>query len=145
MSYGYVPSVGAILFVSTILVIILHVLEWFQIGTMPPIRFGNAQPGKHVSKLPVLRGAMGVEMAYYFLLLVAFVLFLPGDLIFLTLIAVIGLAHLVAFWALMGETASAWFRDLTKHTVSKILAFDVVELVVLLVLALRFYGSLHAG
>ena len=139
MADGSVALVGASLFASTIFIIILHAFEWFHIGTIPQTRIENSRHAKCVRKLLILRGGLGVEMVYYFLLLIAFVVFFPGDLIFLTLIALLGLTHLVAFWALMGQTASAWLQKLTTRKVSKILAFDIVELIILVALALQFY------
>jgi hypothetical protein len=60
-------------------------------------------------------------------------------LVFPTLIAAMGLTHLVAFWAMMGQTASAGLQSLSTRSVLTVLVFDIVELVILVVLALQLY------
>jgi hypothetical protein len=139
LSNDSVTLVGAALFAFTIFIIVLHAFEWVNIGTIPRTRIENTQSAKVVPKLLVLRGGLGIELVYYFLLFIAFAVYFPRDLVFLTLIAAMGLTHLVAFWAMMGQTASAGLQGPSTRSVSTVLVFDIVELVILVFLALQLY------
>jgi len=52
---------------------------------------------KSTSKLAILKSDLGIEMAYYFLMLITFALFFSSDYLLLTLLAVFGMIHLVDF------------------------------------------------
>ena len=103
MGDGTLALVGSGVFASTAFIIILHLVEWFRIGTLPRVGDGNIPPSDDVSKSFILNGALGIEMVYYFLLLIAFVVFFSGNLLFLTLIALLGVIHLTALQALLSK------------------------------------------
>ncbi len=135
--------VRVVLFGSTVLIILLHAVEWFQIATLPRTRLGpNAASLKSSPKFLVLKGGLGVEMVYYFLLLVAFILLFPRNIVFLTFIAILGLFHLAAFQALLGRKAESSLKNLTSRGVKGFLIFDVVELAILVALAIQLYMAL---
>ena len=91
------------------------------------------------SKLLILRSELGVETAYYFLLLVALIVFFPTNLLFLTLVAILGLFHLGVFWALLDRKAEKRLENLTSRGVKEVLMFDVAELAILVALAFQLY------
>lgn len=127
--------VDVVVFTSTVLIIFLHAVEWFNVGIL-----SRTLPTEAPSaKLVVLKVSLGVEMVYYLLLLAVFVVFYSGNLIFLTLIALLGLVHLVAFQASVGGASEKMLRKLTMRRVVGVLAFDGVEVLILLALAVQFY------
>jgi hypothetical protein len=90
--------VGTTIFVSTIIILSLHAVEWFQIVALPRRQVSTeSTPSNSSSKLVILKGGLGVEAIYYFSLLIVFALFFSSNILFLTLIAALALAHLVRF------------------------------------------------
>ena len=136
--------VGSGVFASTTFVIILHFVEWFRIGTLPRVGDGNIPSNGGASKSFILNGALGIEMVYYFLLLIAFAVFFSGNLLFLTLIALLGVIHLTALQALLSKKRGDLPRMLTTRRVTGVLLFDTVELLILIVLAVQFYPFFQA-
>jgi len=135
--------VASALFVTTVFIIVLHAAEWFNIGTLSRSRLQNSSASNSPSsKLAVLKGGLGIETAYYFLLLVVFVVFFPGNLIFLTLVALLGLIHLAAFQAVVSRSREKWLQQLTTRRVAGVLVFEIFEVVILVALAFQFYPML---
>jgi hypothetical protein len=132
--------VGLTLFGSTAIIILLHAVEWFQIGTLPRTASAHGPTSTEIpSKLMILRGGLGVETAYYFLLLAALIVFFPSNIVFLTLVSILGLFHLGAFWALLGRKAGNQLQKLTSRRVMGVLLFDILELAILVALAFQLY------
>lgn len=127
-------AVNAAAFASTIFVLLLHGAEWFNISK----RLGS-KPGGTSVKLDILKLGLGIEMGYYFLLLVVFVVLFSGSIVFLTLIAILGLLHLVAFQGFVVGRGEKWLQSLTSRAVAGVLIFDFLEIVVLVFLASQFY------
>lgn len=117
------------MFVSTVFITMLHLVEWFHIRTLPCLSVGNSSSGVS-SKLLILKGELGIEMVHCFLLMVGFAVFFSEELLFLTLIALLGVLHLVAFQSLL---------MLTTRRIRAVLLFHVAELVELGVLAVQFH------
>ncbi len=129
--------IGLTIFLSTIFIIVLHAAEWLQIGTLARLR-ETVSSGKVSSTIVFLQRGLGIEAAYYFLLLIGFVVFFPGDVILMVLVAMLGVLHLTAFQYLLAKKSGQWIRNLTAKRVAGVLVFDVLEVIVLVVLALRF-------
>jgi len=141
MAYDTLTLAGSTVFVSTIFMILLHGLEWFHIGTLLHSQLPNALAYTVSSKLQVLKGELGIETVCYFLLLVAFAVFFPSNLVLLTVMALLGLVH---FQALVGGMRANWLQKLTAGRVAGLLVFDVLEIVFLLILAFGFYPFFQA-
>jgi hypothetical protein len=136
--------IGSGVFASTAFIIILHFVEWFRIGTLPRVGDGNISPSDDASKSVILNGALGIEMVYYFLLLIVFAVFFSGNLIFLTLVALLGVIHLTALQVLLSKKVVDLSRMLTTRRVTGVLLFDTLELLILIVLAVQFYPFFQA-
>ncbi len=85
-----------------------------------------------------MKVSLGVEMAYYFILLTVFVVFYSRSVVFLMLIALLGLVHLAAFQAATGR-GDKGLQLLTKRRMAWVLGFDAIEVLILMALALQFY------
>lgn len=83
-------------------------------------------------------------MVYYFLLLIAFAVFFSGNLLFLTLIGLLGVIHLTAWQALLIKKTGDLSRMLTNRRAMGVLLFDAMELLILIVLAVQFYPFFQA-
>jgi len=128
------------LFIATLAVIVLHAFEWSDIKTFQRAATGTLATAEKPSiKIRILQGGLGIETVYYFLLLIAFVVFFPGNLVLLTLIAVLGLVHLIAFQALLSMKKIEWLTKLTSRRVVGFLVFDVLEVLILIVILHEFY------
>ncbi len=136
-----ITLVGSAIFISALFAVFLHVIEWMNIGTLHLSRSRNSPDWRRASpKLAVLKAGLGIETVYYFLLLIAFAIFFPTDLVFLTLIAVLSIAHLAAFQAAVTKAMEGWLQKLTLQRITGILVFDILEIVFLVALALKFYS-----
>jgi hypothetical protein len=142
---GNVPAlIGFTLLFATLAIIALHALEWLDIGTLP--RTATTTPAyseRLLIKIQILKSGLGVETFYYFLLLIAFIVFFPESIVLLTSIAILGVFHLVAFQALLGRKRNDWLGKLTNRRVAGVLLFDVVEALILIALVLEFYPLIH--
>jgi hypothetical protein len=132
--------VGFAVFTSTLVVIVLHGVEWFQIGKMPKAAVAVEQ-NQSPTKLTIIKVGLGVETVYYFLLLIVFVVFFAGNIVLSILIALLGLAHLGAFQAILRDRAYNWLGKLTNRRVAGVLLFDAIEVVILITLAAEFYPA----
>ena len=144
MAESTLALIGSGVFASTAFIIFLHFVEWFRIGTLPRVGDGNIYASDGTSKSVILNGALGIEMVYYFLLLIVFAIFFSGNLLFLTLVALLGVVHLTALQALLSKKGGDLSRMLTNRRVTGILLFDTVELLILIVLAIQFYPFFQA-
>lgn len=132
--------VGFAVFISTLIVIVLHAVEWFQIGKIPKAATAVEQ-NYSPTKLTIIKGGLGVETVYYFLLLIVLIVFFPGNLVLLTVIALLGLAHLGAFQAILSDRAYSLLGKLTNRRAAWVLLFDAIEVVILIALAAEFYPA----
>jgi hypothetical protein len=87
----------------------------------------------------ILKGGLRVEAIYYFSLLTVFAVFFFSNILFLTLITALALAHFGAFSAVLSKTADVRLEKLTKRNAAWLLLFDVAEILVLTALAVEFY------
>lgn len=127
---------GLAIFASTVLIILIHPLEWFQISKFRHSTLTDDLPSNQpFSRPPLLKAGLGIESVYYLLLLVALVIYFPSNLFFLTLIAILGFVHLATFRALLGKRGDSWLAKMTNRRVAGLLLFDILELFVLTVLA----------
>ncbi len=137
---------GLAIFASTVLIILIHALEWLQINKFRrPALTDNLPLNQPSSRAPFLKAGLGIESAYYFLLLVALVIYFPSNLFFLTIIAILGLVHLAAFQAVLGKRGDSWLASMTNRRVAGLLLFDIAELFVLTVLASVSYTWIQAA
>ena len=137
---------GLAIFASTVLIILIHALEWLQIGKLPRSTGADNLPSNQPSsRTPLLKAGLGIESVYYFLLLVALVIYFPGNLFFLTLIAILGLVHLATFQAVLGKRGDSWLAKMTNRRVAGLLLFDILELFVLIDLASVSYTWIQAA
>ena len=58
--------IGSSVFASTVFIIIIHLVEWFRIGTLPQGGDGNILTNDDASKSFILNGVLGIEMVYLF-------------------------------------------------------------------------------
>jgi uncharacterized protein YhhL (DUF1145 family) len=138
--------VGLAIFLSTVFIILVHAIEWLQIGRLPRSASTDDLPSNQPpSRVLVLKTGLGIETFYYFLLLIALVIYFPSNLIFLTLIAILALVHLATFQAVMGKRAETWLVNMTNRRAAGLLIFDILELFVLIVLASVSYSWIQAG
>ena len=132
--------VGSLLFISTVGIILLHLVEWSSLGTVRHLHPTDTLARNPLSsKAVILQTGLGIETVYYFLLLTAFVVFFPGNMTFSTLIAVLGPFHLAAFWATMGKSFENQIRKLTTTRVASILVLDILEVFFLIALAFQLH------
>lgn len=139
MAYANSTLVGSAVFAATVFVIILHLAEWLQLRRLSKHLPDKAPSNGVALGLLTLKAGLGIEMVYYFLLLITFTVFFSGNLLFLTLIAVLGVLHLTALQALVDKKGRDFLQTLTTRQVAGVALFDAVELVILIVLAMQFY------
>jgi len=139
VAYANSTLVGSAVFAATVFVIILHLAEWLQLRRLSKHLPDKAPSNGVALGLLTLKAGLGIEMVYYFLLLITFTVFFSGNLLFLTLIAVLGVLHLTALQALVDKKGRDFLQTLTTRQVAGVALFDAVELVILIVLAMQFY------
>lgn len=130
-----VMQAGSVIFLSTILVLLLHGVEWVKIVRMLRVR----PEGVSAPDLSTFQLSLAIEMVYYFLLLIVLVVYFPSDTFLLTIIASLGLIHLAGLQALLGRAGGKWLQTLTVRRVTGVLIFDSLELVVLVGIVFQFY------
>lgn len=131
--------VGAIVFAFTATLILIHLVEWTRIWELPRLLNNGVRSRRATSRLLVVKSGLVVEMVYYFSLLIAFGVHFSAKIVFLVLVALLGILHFVAFESALGKKKGVLLRVLTSRRVTGLLLFDLVELAILMAVALEFY------
>jgi hypothetical protein len=124
--------VGPGIFFSASTIIVVHILEWIDIASSWR-RFGNTNI--------LLRGGLTIEILFYFSLLIVWVVFFPERLIFLILIALLGIVHLAALQATISQKIEKWLSQRGKESVVGVMTFEAIEVGILIALAFQFHPS----
>jgi hypothetical protein len=130
----YADIVEPAIFFSTFAIIIIHIPEWIDIVDL------TRQQHFTNSKI-LLKGGLGIEIFYYFSLLIVWVVFFPKKLVFLTLIAFLGIVHLAVFQAALSRKIEKWLSHIRNRSIAGVIGFDIIELMILVALALQFHPS----
>lgn len=140
MVYGEFAWVALAIFVSALFMIALHAVEWFYLGIV--WRQASGQAGAGIPQMPGLtEGGLRIETGYYFLLAIALSLYYPKRVLWAALVLMLGLIHAFASAAFRKTGGQSVIRKLGRRKTAAILSFDVIELVVLSLLALQLYGD----
>ena len=120
------------IFFSASTIIVVHILEWIDIASTWR-RFGNTNI--------LLRGGLIIEILFHFSLLIVWVVLFPERLIFLILIALLGIVHLAALQATISQKIEKWLSQIEKANVVGVMSFEAIEVGILFTLAFQFYPS----
>jgi hypothetical protein len=108
----YADIVEPAIFFSAFAIIIIHIAEWIDIVDL------TRQQHFTNSKI-LLKGGLGIEIFYYFSLLIVWVVFFPKRLVFLTLIAFLGIIHLAVFQAALSRKIEKWLSHIRNRSIER--------------------------
>lgn len=111
----YAGIVEPAVLLSTITIVMVHVAEWAD-GVFRQNGFASSK---------ILKGGLGIETFDYFSLLIVWTVFFPNRLIFLTLIAFLGIVHLTAFQMAISQRLEEWLGHNRSRNVA-LMGFDVI-------------------